>query len=82
MMSDGMMHCFRNLEAMGMEDLIYMMLNTLVTKHNTVEHPIATRPCYKKPAGDHGRECVREIFLEMQTGDVQSGKTRPNQDYF
>ena len=31
---------------MGMEDLIYMMLNTLVTKHNTVEHPIATRPCY------------------------------------
>ena len=50
MMSDGMMHCFWNLEAMGMEDLIYMMLNTLVTKHNTVEHPIATRPCYTEPA--------------------------------
>ena len=27
-----MMHCLKNLEAMGMEDLVYMMAQHLVTK--------------------------------------------------
>ena len=34
----------------------------------------------KGPAGDPGRECVRRILLEVQVGEVQAGKTRPNGD--
>ena len=34
----------------------------------------------KGPAGDPGRECVRKILLEVQVGEVQAGKTRPNGD--
>ena len=32
------------------------------------------------PAGDPGRECVRNILLEVQVGEVQAGMTRPNGD--
>ncbi len=43
-----------------------------------IRHP--SHDDQKGPAGDPGRECVRRILLEVQVGEVQAGKTRPNGD--
>ena len=43
-----------------------------------IHHP--SHDDQKGPAGDPGRECVRKILLEVQVGEVQAGKTRPNGD--
>ena len=43
-----------------------------------IHHP--SHDDQKGQAGDPDRECVRKILLEVQVGEVQAGKTRPNGD--